>query len=76
MGRREKLVDPPHWAGLKPFGIGEGRPHNYREMVKAVRENRGRLGYAWRILREGTCDAPTRPPIPPVPPTPASEVSR
>jgi molybdopterin-dependent oxidoreductase alpha subunit len=56
MGRHEKLIDPANWASLKPFGIGEGRPNNYLEIVKAVRENRDRLGYAWRILRHGTCD--------------------
>jgi molybdopterin-dependent oxidoreductase alpha subunit len=56
MPRRERLADRRHWASLKPFGIGEGRPNNYLEIVKAVRENRDRLGYAWRILKNGTCD--------------------
>src|SRR5205823_2576596 len=56
MRRREKRVDPKNWASLKPFGIGEGRPNNYLEIAKAVAENRGRLGYAWRILTRGTCD--------------------
>jgi molybdopterin-dependent oxidoreductase alpha subunit len=56
MPRREKFIDPAHWASLKPFGIGEGRPNNYLEIAKALRENRGRLRYAWRILRRGTCD--------------------
>jgi molybdopterin-dependent oxidoreductase alpha subunit len=56
MGKREKFIDPSQWASLKPFGIGEGRPNNYLEIAKAVRENRGRLRYAWRILRQGTCD--------------------
>jgi molybdopterin-dependent oxidoreductase alpha subunit len=56
MGRREKLIDPGNWASLKPFGIGEGRPNNYLEILGAIRENRGRLRYAWRILRRGTCD--------------------
>jgi molybdopterin-dependent oxidoreductase alpha subunit len=49
-------MDPGNWASLKPFGIGEGRPNNYAEIWKAVRENRGRLRYAWRILKRGTCD--------------------
>ena len=53
---RQKRFDPAHWASLKPFGIGEGRPNNYLELWKAFRENRGRRGYAWRILRHGTCD--------------------
>ncbi|HKT05186.1 MAG TPA: FdhF/YdeP family oxidoreductase [Rugosimonospora sp.] len=56
MARREKIIDPGHWASLKPFGIGEGRPNNYLEIVKAIRENRHQLRYAWRILRQGTCD--------------------
>jgi molybdopterin-dependent oxidoreductase alpha subunit len=56
MARRAKRIDPKNWASLKPFGIGEGRPNNYLEIVKAIRENRGRLRYAWRILKQGTCD--------------------
>jgi molybdopterin-dependent oxidoreductase alpha subunit len=56
MAKREKWIDPKNWASLKPFGIGEGRPNNYAEIWKAFRENRGRRGYAWRILKEGTCD--------------------
>jgi molybdopterin-dependent oxidoreductase alpha subunit len=55
-GKREKRIDPQNWASLKPFGIGEGRPNNYLEIVRAIRENRGRLRYAWRILKRGTCD--------------------
>src|SRR5688500_3575025 len=43
-------------ASKKPFGIGEGRPNNYLEIWNAVRENRGELRYAWRILRKGVCD--------------------
>src|SRR6266568_1536889 len=56
MAGREKWIDPKNWASLKPFGIGERRPNNYREIWKAVLENRGNLRYAWRILRQGTCD--------------------
>ncbi len=54
--RRRKLIDPKNWASLKPFGIGEGRPNNYKELWRAAKENRGQLRYAWRILRRGTCD--------------------
>ncbi|MCI0689082.1 MAG: FdhF/YdeP family oxidoreductase [Sporichthyaceae bacterium] len=54
--RRKKLIDPANWASRKPFGLGEGRPNNYQELVRAVRENRDQLRYAWRILRRGTCD--------------------
>ena len=56
MARHEKLIDPANWASLKPFGIGETRPNNYLEIWKAIRENRDALPYAWRILRQGTCD--------------------
>jgi molybdopterin-dependent oxidoreductase alpha subunit len=56
MDRRKKWIDPARWASLKPFGIGERRPNNYAEIVRAVGENRGQLRYAWRILRQGTCD--------------------
>ncbi|MBO0867774.1 MAG: FdhF/YdeP family oxidoreductase [Micromonosporaceae bacterium] len=56
MSKREKWIDPGNWASLKPFGIGEGRPNNYLEILKAIKENRGSLKYAWRILRQGTCD--------------------
>ncbi len=55
-GQREKRIDPANWVGLKPFGIGEGRPNNYREITKAIRDNRDQLPYAMRILRDGTCD--------------------
>src|SRR5687768_15365490 len=48
--------DPSLWASKKPFGIGEQRPNNYGEIVNAVKENRGELGYAWRILKHGVCD--------------------
>jgi molybdopterin-dependent oxidoreductase alpha subunit len=43
-------------VSLKPFGIGEEHPNNYREIARAVGENRDRLGYAWRILKHGVCD--------------------
>jgi molybdopterin-dependent oxidoreductase alpha subunit len=51
-----KRPTPRLWASWKPFGIGEQRPNNYLEIVRAAWENRGRLGYAWRILRHGVCD--------------------
>lgn len=47
---------PEHWASRVPFGIGQQRPNNYFEIVRAVGENRDRLGYAWRILSQGVCD--------------------
>jgi molybdopterin-dependent oxidoreductase alpha subunit len=39
-----------------PFGLGETKPHHYREMLRVAWENRSRLPYAWRILRRGVCD--------------------
>lgn len=51
-----KRWKPSLWASPKPFGIGEGRPNNYLEILKAVRENRRQLPYAWRILNQGVCD--------------------
>ena len=51
-----KFVNPRLWASLKPLGIGQQRPNNYMEIVKAGWENRDRAGYAWRILNEGCCD--------------------
>ena len=47
---------PSLWASRKPFGLGEQRPNNYLEIWNAIRENRGDLRYAWRILRHGVCD--------------------
>src|SRR5262249_29292960 len=47
---------PALWASKKPFGIGEQRPNNYLEIARALWENRDRLGYAWRILKNGVCD--------------------
>ena len=47
---------PSIWASWKPLGIGEQRPNNYREVFRAMRENRDEAGYAWRILNEGVCD--------------------
>ncbi|MDQ7860023.1 MAG: molybdopterin-dependent oxidoreductase, partial [Armatimonadota bacterium] len=47
---------PALWASRRPFGIGEERPNNYREIWRAVWENRDQLPYAWRILAQGCCD--------------------
>src|SRR3954462_2902517 len=38
------------------FGIGQQKPHHYREMVKIAWENRDQLPFAWRILTNGVCD--------------------
>lgn len=51
-----KIWNPAVWAGLKPFGIGEQQPNNYKEVLNAVVDNRDQLAYAWRILNNGVCD--------------------
>ena len=38
------------------FGLGQQKPHHYREMLKIVWENRDELPFAWRILNDGVCD--------------------
>src|SRR5258708_18530806 len=43
-------------GGLKPFGLGETKPHHFRDMARVVWDNRDNLGYAWRILNHGVCD--------------------
>ena len=53
---RRRRFDPRHWAGLRPYGLGEQRPNHYKEILKTIWENRDQLGYAWRILRDGCCD--------------------
>jgi molybdopterin-dependent oxidoreductase alpha subunit len=52
----DRSLLPAHLVSLKPFGLGEQRPNNYFEIVKAILENRDSLGHATRILREGVCD--------------------
>lgn len=51
-----KRWTPRTWASWKPFGIGEQRPNNYKEVARTIWENRDNAGYAWRILRDGVCD--------------------
>lgn len=48
--------NPSSWASLKPFGLGEVKPHHFTEMVQTAWENRDEAAYAWRILRDGVCD--------------------
>ncbi len=38
------------------FGLGQQKPHHYREMLRAAWENRDQLPFAWRILKDGVCD--------------------
>jgi molybdopterin-dependent oxidoreductase alpha subunit len=42
---------------LVPFGLlSRHKPRHFREMLRVAWENRGRWGYALRILRRGVCD--------------------
>ncbi|MEZ5060789.1 MAG: FdhF/YdeP family oxidoreductase [Solirubrobacterales bacterium] len=54
--RPVKRWTPSNWASWKPFGLGEQRPNNYREVFRTVWENRDNAAYAWRILHDGVCD--------------------
>ena len=41
---------------LVPTGLGETKPHHYRDMARMVWANRDQLPFAWRILSRGVCD--------------------
>jgi molybdopterin-dependent oxidoreductase alpha subunit len=41
---------------LLPFGLGQTKPHHYRDMLKVAWENRDNLSYAWDVLSKGVCD--------------------
>ncbi len=43
-------------ARLVPFGLGQVKPHHFREMAAVLWENKTHLRYAWKILRHGVCD--------------------
>jgi molybdopterin-dependent oxidoreductase alpha subunit len=48
--------NPSTWVSLKPFGLGEEKPHHFRDMARIWWENRDELEYGMRILRDGVCD--------------------
>ena len=50
------LIAPSLWAGWKPFGLGEQKPHHFTEIFRTVWENKRHPLYAWRILDRGCCD--------------------
>ncbi len=50
------FINPKHWAGWRPTGLGLIKPHHFRDMLRVLWENRDQLPYAWRILTRGTCD--------------------
>ncbi len=41
---------PYDTATMSLFGLGQQKPHHYREMLKVAWENRDQLPFAWRIL--------------------------
>jgi molybdopterin-dependent oxidoreductase alpha subunit len=43
-------------VSLVPYGLNEQHPNHYLDMWRVLRENRGSLRHAWRILRDGCCD--------------------
>lgn len=49
-------INPSLWAGWKPFGIGETKPHHFSEIFQTAWDNRRHPLYAWRILNQGVCD--------------------
>lgn len=52
----KRLLTPSLWAGWKPFGIGEIKPHHFFEIVKTIWQNKRHPLYAWRLLTRGCCD--------------------
>ncbi|HSL59002.1 MAG TPA: molybdopterin-dependent oxidoreductase [Acidimicrobiales bacterium] len=57
-GRRRLGLDvrPELWAGWAPNGIGQQKPHHYREMAEVVLDNLAHPKYALDVLRKGVCD--------------------
>jgi molybdopterin-dependent oxidoreductase alpha subunit len=39
-----------------PFGLGQEKPHHFRDMAAVAWKNRDNLGYAWKVLSQGVCD--------------------
>lgn len=46
----------PARISVIPTGLGQIKPHHYREMMRVAWQNRDQLPYAWRILSRGVCD--------------------
>ncbi|MEY3210749.1 MAG: hypothetical protein RIT28_1230 [Pseudomonadota bacterium] len=46
----------PGIVSLVPFGLGQEKPHHFREMWEVLSENSDNLTYAWNILNHGVCD--------------------
>jgi molybdopterin-dependent oxidoreductase alpha subunit len=43
-------------ARLVPFGLGQVKPHHFRDMLRVAWQNRDNLPYAWKVLTRGVCD--------------------
>ncbi|HYD48846.1 MAG TPA: molybdopterin-dependent oxidoreductase, partial [Terriglobales bacterium] len=54
MARSKPLAD--RLLRAVPFGLGQTKPHHYRDMVRIIWENRDNLPYAWKVLSRGVCD--------------------
>src|SRR3954471_4131705 len=39
-----------------PFGLGQTKPHHFRDMAGILWKNRDNLPYAWKVLSKGVCD--------------------
>src|SRR5881394_1837976 len=39
-----------------PFGLGQTKPHHFRDMARIAWMNRDNLSYAWKVLSRGVCD--------------------
>src|ERR1051325_3953318 len=49
-GWKEKL------KSAVPFGLGQTKPHHFRDMARIAWANRDNLSYAWKVLSKGVCD--------------------
>jgi len=54
--RQNSCPPPKNWVSLVPYGLNQQHPNAYKDIAETIWENRGRLGYAWRILHHGCCD--------------------
>jgi molybdopterin-dependent oxidoreductase alpha subunit len=48
--------NPKLWASVVPRDPTQQKPNHYLEMARVAWENRDELPFAWRILKQGTCD--------------------
>jgi anaerobic selenocysteine-containing dehydrogenase len=49
-------LQPEHWVGLSPNGIGQQKPNHFGEMFEIAWDNRAHPKYAWDVLTKGVCD--------------------